>query len=164
MKNPVAQLARECLSKCDDNWERAARMLRKRVEKNPEAKEYLFDKAANQLCWYEIRHQARIDRTQMMSSKPGSDSSLGLERIAETHERELLKFTLRGGLWLGDARQDDLDGEIEFHGKLARTIGIKERWLRLIRDALPNNRKTVSSVFTNEKLEVLHEEAEKQFK
>lgn len=160
MENPVAALATECLNDSDGNWERAARALRKRINRNPEAKADLFEKAFDQLCWIEIRHAARKVRELCITGREGRDSSVGLEEIAKAHQVELLDYPLRGGLKLTNACQPQLAQEMEFHGKLARTNGIKERWLRLIHDTLPDDGTKVGSLFTNEKLLVLHEKAE----
>ena len=160
MENPILSMASQCLESADGNWEKAARLLRRRVNRDPKAKESLFERAFDQLCWLEIRMAARQNRQLCLTGREGKDSPVGLEQMAETQRLDLLDYSLRGGVRLADAHRPELEFEADFSGKLARSNGIKARWLRMIHDGLPDDQKTVSDLFSNTQLSEMRTRAE----
>lgn len=71
--------------------------------------------------------------------------------------RSLMDFPLPGGLRLGDAGRDDVQVAAVFYGKQAKDMAGKSRWLHLIAQSLPPQKK-VAEVLSLKRLEELREE------
>lgn len=108
-----------------------------------------------------IQNAVTIDR-QALSGKQGRQPrTLQAAAFAEAVTISLLDYRINGRR-LGDFQKLDLSNFSNGLAAQADDMKVKSRWLALVADALPDNRKTVDEALTSAKLEELRTKAREQ--
>lgn len=82
----------------------------------------------------------------------------GVIALANGLTASLLDFPLPGGLKLRDAKPDEVSPAIEYYEKMGADVTRKAKWLRLIVQSVPRDKK-IGSVITDERAQELFQEA-----
>lgn len=158
----LLHLARESLAACDGAWQPAAMLLEQRITEDSSLFRALMMPLVRTAVWALIRRAAHGKRreTWLGPSTAGTDKGAdGLKLAGDRHASNLLAFTLRGGRRLADATRAEVEASASWYLTLARTNGIRGRWLLLVAQAM-EDAPTVAAALDNNGLLRLREEAE----
>lgn len=152
----IRAMARDAYEKADGDWEDATRAFWKQLRENAA----LYGELVDALVNAEIRNLIRAVAHSKRAASIAPNRDAGSDFLSAEVERarvELLDYPLTGGIKLRDACRADLDAESDMREKLAQTNAINAAWLRSLHDALPDEKKRVEDVFSNEDLEAHRE-------
>ncbi|HEX2554249.1 MAG TPA: hypothetical protein VHL98_11135 [Microvirga sp.] len=160
-KDPVAEAARLAWQDSEGNVKVATAMLEEAVRRSRSLRDALTEPFIAQACYDAIRGQVRTERKTVWSPPPAkrvADAAAGAERVVQLASGTLLMFPLPGGKRLGEATREDITEAAEFYSRQAGDMAVKARWLQLIGQSVPPNRK-VQEILTDERLRELQEAA-----
>lgn len=155
--SPVRQLAKECYDATNGDWNKAAALMRRRIEKNEELFKELMQPLIDQACWAAIRSVCHHERAAFVSSisRTGIDDASGLRAIVETEIKRWLDYPLSSGIKLGDADREKLETEAEMHARFASANARKAAFFEAIAKRIDG--KTVREALSETQLENLWE-------
>ncbi len=143
-------IARSCLEDAKGDWQKAADIMQRRIDSQPEMKAAIVAPLIPKVIWLEIRRAARDMRADFWRAKPPEDKSAdGIVHLARTNAEDLLQFPLPGGQPLGDANLEELRAAKDFYlhqargnARVARFLGFAETAMgtaERVRDALTHD-------------------------
>jgi hypothetical protein len=156
--------AKEALKRCEGDWTRADKLLRRWMSEDQEFYRAVMEPLIGQATWNLIRKVTRNDRAMAwrvpVKTDPGA-SDEGLSRLADANLRGLMGMPLpcAGRPLLGDATRSIVLEAAAFYATQAKGNAVRGRWLEFVAAAMPDAKKCVRSVFTESKLRALQTKA-----
>ena len=151
----VAETARECLEKAGGDVRAAVPLMLERVRKNRALRDALTEPLLSDACYGAIRNECRIQRRDVWTPPNYSKGGNGARVIALA--TSLLDFPLLGGMRLADATREQVQKSAEFYASQSADMGHKARWLQLIAQSVPDE-KRVADVLDEARLAELRRE------
>jgi hypothetical protein len=157
----ISAIAARLLTEHGGDVEAATKAMVTFVHRNRHLYVRLMDPLVRGACYDAIRAACRHNRSVIwnMPQPSGEEERANIGALAEGTTTSLMYFALPGGMYLKDARRDDLDKAVTFYHTQSKDMSFKERWLALVRGRLTDKRK-VSQVLTPIDLIKLKERAE----
>ena len=105
-----------------------------------------------------VQHKMRDDRAAVVLSATRAKN--GVIALANGLRSAILDFPLAGGIKLREASPDQVMQQVERYDSIGRDVMHKARWLQLIAQGVPRNKK-IGEVITDERAQQLWDEASK---
>jgi hypothetical protein len=109
------------------------------------------------LCSTVIRNAARAERDRIDSPPPARAENHAA--WAEAISAALMDYPIYGGRRIGDCNRQELLTGANSYRTQADDMLVKARWLRLVADKLPDDRKTVRQALKEDTLAALRQQA-----
>jgi len=151
----LRELAREALSECDGDRDKAIARLTNMILRVPALARAVAESAASA----EIRYLALKDCSKTFKTSDDHVSPESLSRVGGRIAQSLLDYRLSTSKRLANATLNDLRDEISIHYRNMVGNRIKFRWLSAVAEQLPDERKKVSDVLSESDLIQLREKA-----
>lgn len=146
----LSSLAREHLAKNGNDTEKAVKTLMARLRKDAGLLRALIEAALRSAIQYQVEHSMRSKRAAIIraaGANPGPGRA-GVIALAQGIAASYLDMPLANGRRLRDATRDEVTAQSDRYGAASRDMGHKSRFLRLIAQSVPGNRK-VGEVITD---------------
>ena len=154
----LANLVREALEELDGKRDKAV----DRVFYKLKADQKLLRSVVTEAVMFAIAQSAQKgvlqQRHNILRRHEAAQSRGSVVALAEGISNALLDFPLAGGTKLRDAKRGEVMEQVEIYETSAKSMSHKARWLRLIAQAVPDN-KTVGSVMQEKRVQELFEES-----
>lgn len=154
----LRSLARDALTKSRGNTKRATDNLTLLLEEDKALLRAIVSDAIQIAAYYTVNHAMRHKRAAVVVSAEQSRS--GVVALASGISASLLDFPLAGGLRLRNATASEVAEQIDRYDAIGRDVRRKARWLRLIVQSVPPNKK-VGDVISDDRAQELWNEAAK---
>lgn len=154
----LRSLARDALTKSRGNTKRATDNLTLLLEEDKALLRAIVSDAIQIAAYYTVNHAMRHKRAAVVVSAEQSRS--GVVALASGISASLLDFPLAGGLRLRNATASEVTDQIDRYDAIGRDVRRKARWLRLIVQSVPPNKK-VGDVISDSRAQELWNEAAK---
>lgn len=157
----VAEAARRAFTEAGGDVREASRLMEQAVRSSRRLRDEITEPLVASACYAAVRAQCRVQRRKVWSP---SDAALarhredGANRVVHLAADTLLAFPLPGGLRLGEATRGEIAEAADFYAAQADDMGTKARWLRLVAQAVPDQ-KTAGAVLTEKRLRELQDAA-----
>lgn len=151
------QAARDFLEQSAGDWNAAAEMFQKEIERDVALREELLEPLVADAIWYWIRRAANAARSKGPMTEPGPAGVA----LGEPPKLRLLydyPMPCAGGRTLGDSTKAEVIEASEFHGMLATTNGARAKWFTVIAAKLSGDRCKVRTNLSEKVLQKLREE------
>ena len=163
----IVQEVKDAMAKAGNEIHNAKILLAKRAKKYEPLRKALLENWLERICYEEVRHfngdGRKALRHKIACGLVGiEDRSLkdgGLHFLAQANA-DLMTFALWGGKPLGKGSREEIQDSANKYYANARTSQVTGRWLALVAQGLPNDKKA-GDHFTNERLLELRWEAER---
>lgn len=157
-----SRMAALALGKAKGDVQKATRALAAQVRSDDKLYRAVMDSLVDTACYDLVASVCRAQRRKIWSppAPPAgqSDDRARVVALGRGTVASLLDFPLPGGMKLRDAKRSDVVSAHEFYATQARDMDGKARWLRLIAQSVPEDRR-VGDVLTADRLESLQQEA-----
>lgn len=151
-------ITRECMDKAGGDPRKAAKLVRKEVDKNPDVRDFLVDKLIDEAIWQQVTRVMRqirstYFRTAHEKSVARSDKRRApVSGITSVSEHNWFDYRLATGLKLGDATKEEVIRQIDLHTANATGNARRAAFLSMVAERLTDDRK-VRHVLTNEEIQ-----------
>jgi hypothetical protein len=160
-RDEVADAATAALEGANGNVIDAAKALETRVRNERKLRDALTDPLIANACYDAVRSQCHVQRRKIWTppaEKLVKSKVEGAHRVVQLASGTLLMFPLPGGKPLGQATREEITAAAERYGSQSKDMGEKARWLQLIAQSIPANKKA-GEVLTEKRLRELQKEA-----
>jgi len=161
----VLEKAREAMDRSKGDREAAKRLMRTWVDGDAKVRSALIDPLIDGAIDQAIRNACAADRNALIARRdPGTvPDDVGLRMRARFNLEGLYAFQLPGqNKPLGEAVKADIAEAANYHAGQRQGHGVKERWFRMIHQALKDSQKPVKRQLSHEDLSNMFTRAEKE--
>ncbi len=151
-------LARECYEEADHDRERAAKLMRRRLDDDGDLYRAVAEPLIDGAVWALIRGCARQYRQSIQGSlgaqsAPTPAAREAGERVRDVAVRSWYAYPLHCGVALGDATQAQVLESMDRHARFASANGAKAAWLDAVaRGMKPGGGCRVRKVYSEKRL------------
>lgn len=161
----VAEAARRALAEAAGDVRTASRRLEAAVRTDRQLRDELTEPLLVGACYDACRMACRGQRKRSWAppapaaaTPRATDLSQSASRVVHLASGTLTMFPLPGGRPLGEATRDEISAAAGFYETQAGDMATKARWLRLVAQSVPGERKA-GEVLTERRLRELQEAA-----
>jgi hypothetical protein len=157
----VASAARAALEEARGNVQDAARIFERRVRADLDLRVALTEPLLAGASYDAVRAASRGDRKRAWAApveRLVATRVSGAHRVVQLAAGTLLMFPLPGGKKLGEATREEIATAAGFYDEQASDMSAKARWLRLVAQSLPGDRRA-GEVLNEKRLRELQAEA-----
>ena len=147
----VGSAARTALEKHSGDSAKAMHELVAMVRKDQKLRMALLEPLIEYACGNAIRSVIQDNRDRVWNSASNAGKPSQREQMMSIAKANLMIFPLPGGKMLGDATRAEVIEAASFYAKQAKNMAHKARWLKLVHDEMPEDKK-VNEVFAEANL------------
>lgn len=157
----VAEAAKTALDQAKGDVREATKILEDSVRNHRQLRDALTDPLIANACYGAVRAVCHVERRKVWSppvQRFVKTQVTGAHRVVQLAAGTLLMFPLPGGKKLGDATRDEITTAASFYESQSGDMAQKARWLQLVAQSIPANKKA-GEVLNEKRLRELQKEA-----
>lgn len=159
--DPISDAARAAYEANGGDLKKAVAAFEASVRGNRALRDALLEPLLADACYQAVARIIRTERRQVWSppaEKLVKSKVTGSHRVVQLAAGTLLMFPLPGGKKLGEATREEISAAATFYEAQATDMGVKAKWLRLVAQSVPGEKKA-GDVLNDRRLRELQEAA-----